>query len=338
MKTVKNPRHWRRNMVGRFSRMVVAMTVRMPRWFVGWVSRRYVAGPKLDDAVKVMKRLSKEGACFTIDVLGEEITSMEEATFFLEEYKRVITAISENNFDANLSIKPTAFGLLLDREIGMDNIETLVSMANEHQMFVRLDMEDHRVTDDTIQVMLDMHEKGLTNVGVVLQARLFRTIEDIQSIAQKLGKDADYRICKGIYLEPEEISHTDRQPIIKATNDCVDAMLDAGAYVGIASHDHPVIDHTLEALSKRKMGPNIPDPRPNAGKPRPQKGPGYEFQMLLGVRGPLRRKLCSKGHRTRVYIPYGEKWYEYSIRRLKENPTIGTQVAKAFLMPWTNRP
>ena len=243
-----------------------------------------------------------------------------------------------SNFDSNLSIKPTAFGLLLDREVGMDNIEALVSMANEHQMFVRLDMEDHRVTDDTIQVMLDMHEKGLTNVGVVLQARLFRTIEDIQSIAQKLGKNADYRICKGIYLEPEEISHTDRQPIIKATNDCVDAMLDAGAYVGIASHDHPVINHTLEALSKRKMGPGITDPRPNAGEPRPQKGPGYEFQMLLGVRGPLRRKLCAKGHRTRVYIPYGEKWYEYSIRRLKENPTIGTQVAKAFLMPWTNRP
>tara|TARA_B110000444_G_scaffold241016_1_gene256970 strand:+ start:11816 stop:12832 length:1017 start_codon:yes stop_codon:yes gene_type:complete len=338
MKTVKNHRHWRCNMVGRFSRMVVAMTVRMPRWFVGWVSRRYVAGPKLEDAVKVMKRLSKEGACFTIDVLGEEITSMEEATFFLEEYKRVITAISENNFDANLSIKPTAFGLLLDSETGMDNIEALVSLANEHQMFVRLDMEDHRVTDDTIQVMLDMHDKGLTNVGVVLQARLFRTIEDIQNIAQKLGQNADYRICKGIYLEPEEISHTNRQPIIKATNDCVDAMLDAGAYVGIASHDHPVINHTLDALSKRNMGPNIPDPRPNAGGTRPQKGPGYEFQMLLGVRGPMRRKLSAKGHRTRVYIPYGEKWYEYSIRRLQENPTIGTQVAKAFLMPWTNRP
>ena len=325
-------------MVGRFSRMIVAMTVRMPRWFVGWVSRRYVAGPKLEDAVKVMKRLSKEGACFTIDVLGEEITSMAEATFFLEEYKRVITAISDNNFDANLSIKPTAFGLLLDSDTGMDNIEALVSMANEHEMFVRLDMEDHRVTDDTIQVMLDMHEKGLTNVGVVLQARLFRSLDDIKNIAEKLGPNADYRICKGIYLEPEEISHTQRKPIIEATNSCIDAMLDAGAYVGIASHDHPVINHSLKALEQREMGPNIDDPRENAGPKREQKGPGYEFQMLLGVRGPLRRKLSAKGHRTRVYIPYGEKWYEYSIRRLKENPTIGTQVAKAFLMPWTNRP
>lgn len=325
-------------MVGLFSRMIVGMTIRMPRWFVGWVSRRYVAGPELKDAVKVMHRLSKEGACFTIDVLGEEITSMDEATFFLEEYKRVITAISDNNFDANLSIKPTAFGLLLDPEKGMENIEALVAMANQHEMFVRLDMEDHRVTDDTIQVMLDMHEKGLTNVGVVLQARLFRTLDDIKAIAEKLGSSADYRICKGIYLEPEDISHTDRQPIIDATNSCIDAMLDAGAYVGVASHDHPVIKHTIKSLESRNMGPGKSDPRSNAGPQRPQKGPGYEFQMLLGVRGPLRRKLSAQGHRTRVYIPYGEKWYEYSIRRLKENPTIGTQVAKAFLMPWTNRP
>ena len=325
-------------MVGLFSRMIVGITIRMPRWFVGWVSRRYVAGPDLKDAVRVMDRLSKEGSCFTIDVLGEEITSMDEASFFLEEYKRVITAISDNNFDANLSIKPTAFGLLLDREKGMENIESLVSMANDHDMFVRLDMEDHRVTDDTIQVMLDMHEKGLRNVGVVLQARLFRTLDDIKSIAEILGSTADYRICKGIYLEPEEISHTARQPIIDATNACIDAMLDAGAYVGVASHDYPVINHTIKSLESRNMGPNKLDPRDNAGPQRLQKGPGYEFQMLLGVRGPLRRKLSAQGHRTRVYIPYGEKWYEYSIRRLKENPTIGSQVAKAFLMPWTNRP
>ena len=199
-------------------------------------------------------------------------------------------------------------------------------------------MEDHRVTDDTIEVMLEMHEKGLTNVGVVLQGRLFRTLDDIKSIEEKIGPKADYRICKGIYLEPNEIAHSARQPIIDATNQCIDAMLDSGAYVGIASHDHPVINHTLSALESRGMGPGKSDPRENAGPAREQKGPGYEFQMLLGVRGPLRRKLCNQGHPTRVYVPYGEKWYEYSIRRLKENPTIGTQVAKAFLMPWTNRP
>ncbi len=325
-------------MVGWFSKMVVATTVRMPKWFVRWVSRRYVAGASLDDAVAVMKRLTHEGACFTIDVLGEEISSMDEAQFFLEEYIRVMEAIKTHQLDANLSIKPTAFGLLIDPEQGMANIRRLVKLAAEEDMFVRLDMEDHRVTTDTIDVVVALHEEGLTNVGTVLQGRLFRTLGDIDALETTLGPAADYRICKGIYLEPAEISFTGYRDIVDATNAAVDRMLDAGAYVGIASHDQPVIDYALSALSSHGMGPGVNDPRTNAAPARHHKGPGYEFQMLLGVRGPLRRRLLSEGHRTRVYIPYGEKWYEYSIRRLKENPTIGTQVAKAFLLPWTNRP
>lgn len=325
-------------MVGWFSKMVVATTVRMPKWFVRWVSRRYVAGASLDDAVAVMKRLTHEGACFTIDVLGEEISSMDEAQFFLEEYIRVMEAIKTHQLDANLSIKPTAFGLLIDPEQGMANIRRLVKLAAEEDMFVRLDMEDHRVTTDTIDVVVALHEEGLTNVGTVLQGRLFRTLGDIDALETTLGPAADYRICKGIYLEPAEISFTGYRDIVDATNAAVDRMLDAGAYVGIASHDQPVIDYALSALSSHGMGPGVDDPRTNAAPARHHKGPGYEFQMLLGVRGPLRRRLLSEGHRTRVYIPYGEKWYEYSIRRLKENPTIGTQVAKAFLLPWTNRP
>lgn len=325
-------------MVSWFSKTIVAMTIRMPKWFVGWVSRRYVAGPTLNDAVTIMNRLSKENACFTVDVLGEEITSLQEAQFFLDEYLAVIEAIRENNLDANLSIKPTAFGLLIDEKEGMKNIETLVRMANEHDLFVRLDMEDYRVTTATIQVVLDLHKMGLTNVGTVLQGRLFRTLDDINHLEMELGPAADYRICKGIYLESEDIAYTSYQDIVDATNASIDRMLEAGSYCSIASHDIPVINYAKSVLESYGMGPNIPDPRPNAGPARNAKGPGYEFQMLLGVRGPLRRKLAKKGHRTRVYVPYGEKWYEYSIRRLQENPTIGTQVAKAFLMPWTNRP
>ena len=131
-------------MVGWFSKLVVATTVRMPKWFVRWVSRRYVAGETLNEAMAVMKRLSSEGACFTIDVLGEEISSMGEANFFLEEYIRVMQAIREENLDANISIKPTAFGLLIDQKKGMENIRHLVEMAAKEDMFVRLDMEDHR--------------------------------------------------------------------------------------------------------------------------------------------------------------------------------------------------
>ena len=325
-------------MTGWFSKLVVGMTVRMPKWFVGWVSRRYVAGNTIDDAVKVMQRLSKENACFTVDVLGEEISTMAEAQYFYDEYTSLISAIIDNGLDSDLSIKPTAFGLLIDREKGYQNIRNLVLMAAQNDMFVRLDMEDHRVTQDTIDVVVDLHNEGITNVGTVYQGRLFRTIADIDYLEQQLGPAADYRICKGIYLEPEEIAHTGYAEIVGATNASIDRMLSAGAYCAIASHDKPVIDHALSALESYGMGPDIDDPRKNAGKPRNGKGPGYEFQMLLGVRGPLRRKLAAQGHRTRVYIPYGEKWYEYSIRRLKENPTVGAQVAKAFLMPWTNRP
>ena len=320
------------------SKLIVGVTLRMPRWFVRWVSRRYVAGTTLDDAVSVMKRLESEGACFTIDVLGEEISSMDEAQYFLDEYVRVMNAIVEHKLDSNLSIKPTAFGLLIDKEKGMANIESLVRQAAAHDMFVRLDMEDHRVTTETIQVVLDLHQKGLTNVGTVLQGRLHRTPNDIENVALAIGPNADYRICKGIYLEPENIAYTTRGDIRSKTNEAIRMALEHGAYVGIASHDVPVVDYTLKTLDELNMGPMSVDPRKNAGPERNGKGPGYEFQMLLGVRGPMRRKLTKAGHRTRVYIPYGEKWYEYSIRRLQENPTIGLQIAKAFLMPWTNRP
>ena len=325
-------------MVGWVSRTIVGATLRMPKWFVRWVSRRYVAGPELSDAVEIMKRLSGEGTCFTIDVLGEEITSMDEAQFFYDEYVRVIEAIHAGQFDANLSIKPTAFGLLIDRDKGMGNIRKLVELASKNDMFVRLDMEDHRVTTDTIQVVKDLHSEGLTNVGTVIQGRLFRSLADISDLEQELGPLADYRICKGIYLEPEEISFTTYSDIVSATNSSIDKILAAGAYCAIASHDVPVVKHAKSALKSFGMGPGIEDPRSNAGSKRNGKGNGYEFQMLLGVRGPMRRKLAAEGHRTRVYIPYGAKWYEYSIRRLKENPTVGAQVAKAFLMPWTNRP
>lgn len=325
-------------MVGWVSKSIVAMTIRMPRWFVGWVSRRYVAGPDIENAVEIMKRLSKEDACFTVDVLGEEISSIEEAQFFIDEYMKVIEVITTNNLDANLSIKPTAFGLLIDEQIGMDNIEKLVRTAHTHNLFVRLDMEDHRVTTSTIQAVINLHKRGLTNVGTVLQGRLFRTLDDINELETELGPNADYRICKGIYLEPEDIAFTSYRDIVDSTNACIDRMLAAGSYCSIASHDIPVIEYAKSALEGYGMGPNIPDPRSNAGPQRDAKGPGYEFQMLLGVRGPLRRKLAKAGHRTRVYVPYGEKWYEYSIRRLQENPTLGKQYAKAFLMPWTNRP
>ena len=316
---------------------MVGVTKRMPRFLIASIARRYVAGKDIESAVAVMRKLSSEGACFTIDVLGEEISNLQDAQFFIDEYDRVLDAIVDNKFDANLSIKPTAFGLLIDEEKAYANIERLLRNAAEHDIFVRLDMEDHRVTQPTIDIVLAMHEKGLRNVGTVLQSRLFRTSQDIDDICEKLGGMADFRICKGVYLEHETISLTDYQPIVAAMNGHIDQILDRSAYAGIASHDLPVIKHTLAALEERGMSPSEPDPREGCAENRNGKGPGYEFQMLLGVRGNIRRRLAKDGHRTRIYIPYGEDWYKYSMRRLDENPDVAMHIVKSIFMPWTNR-
>ena len=263
-----------------------------PRFVVGWVAKRYVAGPDLDSAVRVMHSMNSQGACFTLDVLGEEITSLEEADFFVSEYHRTLDAIIAEGVDANISLKPTAFGLLIDEKIAIENIEKITRVASENDIFVRLDMEDNRVTQSTIDIVTEMHNRGLSNIGTVLQSRLFRTTEDISLLSSKLGGNSDVRICKGIYLESENIAQTKYHDIVLATNKAIEELLDAGAYTAIASHDIPVIEHSLVALGNRGMGPNIDDPRANAGPVRAGKGPGYEFQFLLGVRGNIRRNLA----------------------------------------------
>ena len=323
--------------MGVFGQFMVGVTKRMPRFLIASIARRYVAGKDIESAVAVMRKLSSEGARFTIDVLGEEISNLEDAQFFIDEYDRVLDAIVDNKFDANLSIKPTAFGLLIDEGKAYANIERLLRNAAEHDIFVRLDMEDHRVTQPTIDIVLAMHEKGLRNVGTVLQSRLFRTSQDIDDICERLGGMADFRICKGVYLEHESISLTDYQSIVAAMNGHIDQILDRSAYAGIASHDLPVIKHTLAALEARDMSPGNPDPREGCAEDRNGKGPGYEFQMLLAVRGNIRRRLAKDGHRTRIYIPYGEDWYKYSMRRLDENPDVAMHIVKSIFMPWTNR-
>jgi len=323
--------------MGALGRLVMLMMPITPRFVVGWVAKRYVAGPDLESALQVMRSMKSQGACFTLDVLGEEITSLEEANFFVNEYHRALDAIIAEDMDANISLKPTAFGLLVDEEQALENIEKITRIASKNNIFVRLDMEDNRVTQSTIDIVIEMHNRGLTNIGTVLQSRLFRTGEDITSLSSILGGNSDVRICKGIYLEPEDIAHTKYHDIVLATNKAIDDLLDVGAYTAIASHDIPVIEHSLVALGNRGMGPNIDDPRANAGPVRSGKGPGYEFQFLLGVRGNIRRNLAKEGHRTRVYIPYGSRWYEYSMRRLRENPDVAWHVAKSIIMPWTNR-
>ncbi|HIG33261.1 MAG TPA: hypothetical protein EYQ11_00045 [Candidatus Poseidoniales archaeon] len=321
-----------------FGRAIVTFLPFAPRFVVGWVAKRYTAGENLEQALEMMKKMSSEGACFTIDVLGEEIKTIEESSWFINEYEAVIDSIVNSGIDANISIKPTALGLLIDEKLAHSNIERIVCKAAENDIFVRLDMEDNRATQATIDAALAMYSKGMDNIGVVLQGRMFRTPDDISRVCDLLGPKSDFRICKGIYLEPPEISYTDYHDIVDATNRTIDLMLDSGSYTAIASHDIPVIEHALQSLESRGLGPGKDDPRHKTLVSRCKgKGPGYEFQFLLGVRGNIRRDLCRKGHRTRIYLPYGTKWYEYGMRRLRENPGVAVHVTKTLLMPWTNR-
>lgn len=324
--------------MGFFGRAIVTFLPFTPRFVVGWVAKRYTAGENLEQALEMMRKMSSEGACFTIDVLGEEIKTIEESSWFINEYEAVIDSIVNSEFDANISIKPTALGLLIDEKSAHSNIERIVRKAAENDIFVRLDMEDNRATQATIDAVLAMHSKGIDNIGVVLQGRMFRTPEDISSVCDLLGPKSDFRICKGIYLESPEISYTNYHDIVDATNRTIDLMLDSGAYTAIASHDIPVIEHALQSLESRGLGPGKDDPRHKPLVSRCKgKGSGYEFQFLLGVRGNIRRDLSKKGHRTRIYLPYGAKWYEYGMRRLRENPGVAVHVTKTLLMPWTNR-
>ncbi len=322
--------------MGVFGNFIVRLLPIAPKFVVKRVARRYVAGSDLNSTISLMKKMDRENTSFTIDVLGEEIRNLEEARYFVDEYSRVLDEIIHHKIDANISIKPTAFGLLLDKDTAIQNIEEILQKAASDNIFVRLDMEDHRVTQATIDVVLLMQEKGFENIGTVLQGRLFRTENDIRKISKLLGPLSDFRICKGIYLEPSDISYTSYQDIVKGTNKCIDLMLESGCYTAIASHDYPVINHSIEKLEDMGISPNN-DPRENTIGSRKGKGSGYEFQFLLGVRGNLRRKLASQGHLTRVYVPYGTKWYEYGIRRIRENPDIAWHVTKTLLMPWTNR-
>jgi proline dehydrogenase len=288
-------------------RALVQMLPAVPRPVVQRLSSRYIAGPELDDAVRVVQELNERGRMATIDVLGEEVTTPEEALLLVDEYRRVFDAIRDVGLDSNVSVKPTGLGLTIDREICRENIAEIVRCAAERDSFVRIDMEDATTTSDTLDVYRELRGESLDRVGVVLQARLRRTLDDVAALAD-LGPNV--RLCKGIYLEPPDIAYEDFDEIRASFVAALRALLDAGAYVAVATHDDWLVDRALELLDERGLGPEE-----------------YEFQMLLGVREELGDALVRDGHRLRIYVPYGRRWYEYSMRRLQENPRIATYVA-----------
>jgi proline dehydrogenase len=288
-------------------RALVRLLPAVPKPVVRRISERYIAGEELDDALHVVRRLNAEGKMATIDVLGEEITNPDEARAIAAAYREAFEAIEREGLDSNVSVKLTALGLKLGYDLCRANLEEVVQHAAGRGNFVRIDMEDSSTTDDALRLYRELRAAGLDNVGVVLQARLKRTVDDVLALAELRP---NVRLCKGIYLEPPDIAFRDYEAVRTNFRQALAELWNAGCYVGVATHDDALLDHARREAAKRGLGRE-----------------DYEFQMLLGVLPGLGDSLVREGHRLRIYTPFGRHWYAYSMRRLQENPRIAGYIA-----------
>jgi proline dehydrogenase len=296
--------------LGVLDRAIAESVPLIPRPIVRRISRRYIAGDTLDEAVETVRDLNRQGCVATIDVLGERTESKADAATTLRDYKRVIDALDNHDLRSGISVKLTGLGLTLDDDLCRANLEEIVEYAGAKNRFVRVDMEDSLHTGVTLEMVLDLHG-GHENIGAVIQAYMRRSIEDVQRLTEA---GVSVRLCKGIYDEPRRIAYKDFDTVRENYRLLLEELLKGGSYVGIATHDEFLVWHALRLIHQL----DVPKHR-------------YEFQMLLGVDEELRGILVGAGHKLRVYVPFGEEWYEYSSRRLKENPRIAGYVAKDVL-------
>jgi proline dehydrogenase len=289
---------------------MVKLLPAVPRSIVQRLSAPYIAGATLAEARATVARLNAEGKLATVDVLGEEVTRPAEAEAIASAYHAALDAIAADHLDANVSVKLTALGLEVDLDLCRSLLATVVADAAARGTFVRIDMEHSAVTDDTLRLYRELREAGRDNVGIVLQSALKRTLADVGALAELRP---NVRLCKGIYVEPESIAYQGRDEIRSNFVAALEALLEHGCYVAVATHDESLIERSLQRVE---------------GVARD----AYEFQMLLGVREDRAAELVAQGHRLRVYVPYGERWYEYSLRRLQENPALVGMLAKATVL------
>jgi len=288
----------------------------IPRPIVKRISSRYIAGDTLDEALSTVRDLNSQGCVVTIDLLGESPESKADAAAKLKDYEKVVDALDEHGLKGGISVKLTGLGLTLNEQLCRTNLEEVVEYAGERGRFVRVDMEDSPHTEATLRIVHDTYGHH-ENTGAVLQAYMRRSIEDVQRV---IDAGFSVRLCKGIYDEPRSIAYKDFDTVRQNYIFLLDELLKGGVYVGIATHDEFLIWHALRLI--HQLG--VPEDR-------------YEFQMLLGVDEELRSILVGAGHKLRVYVPFGEDWYEYSTRRLKENPKIAGYVAKDVIGSMTAR-
>lgn len=282
----------------------------VPKGIAKRFASRYVPGERLEDALAAAAKMNSMGICASLDILGEYSATLNHAASAAQQYKAALDAIADQKLDANISVKPTHLGLKINAEKCYELYEGLCEKARSMNNFVRIDMENSTTT----QATLDMYERlrrKYDNVGVVVQAYLRRTMDDVRRL---LAEPTNLRLCKGVYVEPRKIAYKDMEIINRNFMAVLDVIFSNGGHVGIATHDERVVWGALDLIEKRN--------------PRPDK---FEFQMLWGVDDELRDILVESGHRLRMYIPYGADWYAYSVRRLKENPKLAGDVFRSAL-------
>lgn len=297
-----------------FNKFIAAILPYFPKKFIWIFSRSYISGETLDDAMRVSKDLNSKHIKVTLDVLGEFIKTLDEAESNKNEYLNLIDISYKNHIDGNFSIKPTSFGLLLDKEKCYQYTKEIVAKAATYNGFIRIDMEDSPCTDDEIALFRRLKTEYPSNVGLVIQAYLRRTLKDLEHMLDLSNSEipVSYRLCKGIYIEPEAIAFKKYEEINQHYLEDLEFIFRNKIHVGIATHDKPLIEGAYNLIKKYNVPKHM-----------------YEFQMLYGVTPRLRESIVNEGHTMRVYVPFGKQWFGYSTRRLKENPKMASHIIKA---------
>ena len=292
-----------------FDKIIVTFLPLVPKPIVRIFSKPYIAGANLSAAIKRVKHLNEIGCMTTLDILGESAKNQNECQEAVLFYFDLLEVIQQEKLDGNISVKLTQLGLSLDKNLCYENIKKIAQKAATYNIFMRIDMEDASTTDDTIEIFQRIN-KEFPNTGIVIQAYLRRSLDDITILA---AQKTNFRICKGIYIEPRKLAYKDPQIVNNNYVACCEKILSQKCYVGFATHDERLVWQAFRLINKYNLHKNE-----------------YEFQMLLGVDEQLRDIIIAAGHRLRVYVPYGKKWHAYSMRRLKENPKIATYVLKSI--------
>ncbi len=289
----------------------------MPKKLIWVFSKRYIAGETIEEGLLASKLLNQQNIEVTIDLLGEFISSLDEAENNRDMYLDIIEKFTAENISGNFSLKPTMFGMLIDKEACYNYIREIIALAVEKNSFVRIDMEDSQCVDLEMELFKRLHAEFPKNVGLVVQAYLRRTLDDLKNLKPLHSENAplNFRLCKGIYVEPEEIAYKKYDEVRAHFLNDLEYMLSNKLYVGIATHDSYLVEQSMKLVEKYKVPKNR-----------------YEFQMLYGVTPDLRQSIIDKGHRMRVYVPFGKQWFNYSSRRLKENPKIAQHIIKALVI------